>query len=128
MSVCNCCSCGRVKSVLELHSQEKVYQFLTGLNDSFSSIRAQILLTDPLPTLHKVFSLIIQEERQREITVSSSLSHDSSSCALMTNFIPTSSVFPPTVNSTPIAFFTKSVLGNKFFKQNTYRKDKPICS
>jgi hypothetical protein len=128
MSVCNCCNCGRVKSVLELHSQEKVYQFLMGLNDSFSSIRAQILLTDPLPTLHKVFSLIIQEERQREITVSSSLSHDSSSSALMTNSTPTSSVFPPTVNSAPTAFFTKSVPGNKFFKQNTFRKDKPICS
>jgi hypothetical protein len=105
MSVCNCCNCGRVKSVLELHSQEKVYQFLMGLNDSFSSIIAQILLIDPLPTPHKVFSLIIQEERQREIIVSSSLSHDSSSSALMTNSIPTSSVFPPTVNFAPTAFF-----------------------
>jgi hypothetical protein len=49
ISVCNCCSCGRIKSVLEIHGQDKIYQFLMGLNDSFSAVRAQILLTDPLP-------------------------------------------------------------------------------
>ena len=102
MSVCNCCNCGRVKIVLELHNQEKVYWFLMCLSDSFSSVKAQVLRTDPLLTLHKVFSLIIQEERQQEITVSSSLSHESS--ILMTNFVPTSA-FPPTMNHTPITFF-----------------------
>lgn len=39
-----------------------------GLNDSYSSIRGQILLSDPLSPINKVFSLIIQEEKQREIT------------------------------------------------------------
>ncbi|XP_059436398.1 uncharacterized protein LOC132169376 [Corylus avellana] len=124
MSACNCCNCCRVQSILEIHSQEKVYQFLMGLNDSFAAVRAQILLTDPLPSLHKVFSLIIQEEKQREITITS-LSHESS--ALMTNSNPTP-ISSPTVNHEPIAFMTKSTSGNRFVKQNTYRKDKPICS
>jgi hypothetical protein len=96
-----------------------------GLNDSFSSVRAQVLLTCPLPTLYKVFSLIIEEERQQEINVSSSLSHES--FALMTNSVPTFA-FPYIVNHTPTAFLTKSIPGNRFFKQNTFRKDKPICS
>jgi hypothetical protein len=30
MSICNCCNCGRVKSILGLHSQERVYQLLMG--------------------------------------------------------------------------------------------------
>jgi hypothetical protein len=35
-----------------------------GLNDNFAQIRGQILLIDPLPSINKVFSLVIQEERQ----------------------------------------------------------------
>jgi hypothetical protein len=81
VSICNCCHCGRMQFILELYSQERFLQFLMGLNDSFSAIKAHILLIDLLPPINKVFSLIIQEEKQREITVSS-LSHDTS--ALMT--------------------------------------------
>ena len=38
-----------------------------GLNDSYSAICGQLLLNDPFSTMNKVFSLIIQEERQRMI-------------------------------------------------------------
>ena len=41
--------------------------FLMGLNDSFSHIRGQILLIDPIPSVEKVFSLLIQDEKQRSI-------------------------------------------------------------
>ena len=114
MSVCNCCSCGRIKSVLEIHGQDKVYQFLIGLNDSFSAVRAQILLTDPLPSLHKVFSLIIQEEKQREITINS-LSHNS--FVFLINSIPTS-ISSSNVNHEPTAsaFMTKFAPGPRFVK------------
>ena len=40
-----------------------------GLNDSYSNIRGQILLQEPLPNLGKVYSLIVQEERQRTLGV-----------------------------------------------------------
>ena len=43
--------------------------FLMGLNDSFAQVRGQILLSDPLPPIGNVFSLVIQEEAQREIVV-----------------------------------------------------------
>lgn len=42
-------------------------QFLMGLNESYAGVRAQILMIDPLPSISKVFNLIIQEERQRSI-------------------------------------------------------------
>ena len=32
MSVYNWCNCGKVRSILELYDQEKVYQFLMGMN------------------------------------------------------------------------------------------------
>jgi hypothetical protein len=121
VSICNCCHCGRMQSILELYSQERVLQFLMGLNDSFSAVRAQILLMDPLPPINKVFSLIIQEEKQREICVSS-FSHDTSS-ALMTKFVPA----PPMPIHEPAAFMTRTTSGPKFSKPN-FRKDRLMCS
>lgn len=49
-----------------------------GLNDSF---RSQILLNDPLPPINKVFSLIVQEERQRAVTNSYNASVSSNGMA-----------------------------------------------
>ena len=40
-------------------------KFLMGLNDSFSQVRSQVLLMDSIPSLSKVYSLLIQEETQR---------------------------------------------------------------
>ncbi|KAF5475550.1 hypothetical protein F2P56_007348 [Juglans regia] len=37
-----------------------------GLNDSYDAVRGQIILLSPLPSLDKTFSLILQEERQRQ--------------------------------------------------------------
>lgn len=42
--------------------------FLMGLNDSFSQTRGQILLMDPLPSINRVFSLIVQEEKQKSLS------------------------------------------------------------
>ena len=47
---------------------EYVMSFLMGLNDSFAQIQAQLLLLDPIPPMNKVFSLVVQEERQRNVT------------------------------------------------------------
>ncbi|XP_024022817.1 uncharacterized protein LOC112092002 [Morus notabilis] len=61
------CSCGGMKKWMEYQQQEYVMQFLMGLNDSFASIRVQILMIGPLPSISKTFSLVVQEERQRTI-------------------------------------------------------------
>ncbi|XP_073037030.1 uncharacterized protein [Primulina eburnea] len=61
------CHCGSMTQLVNFQNQECVLQFLMGLNDSYALIRAQILMMDPLPVIYKVFSLVIQEERQRSI-------------------------------------------------------------
>jgi hypothetical protein len=38
-----------------------------GLNDHYSTIRSQVLTMDPLPSINKVYSLVIQEEKQRSV-------------------------------------------------------------
>ncbi|XP_062112705.1 uncharacterized protein LOC133823867 [Humulus lupulus] len=66
---CSCgCKCGAVERLLGYYHRDQIMQFLVGLNDSYSSVRAQILLYDPLPPLSKVFSPVSQEERQRSIS------------------------------------------------------------
>ena len=45
-------------------------QFLMGLNESFSTILGQILSMDPFPPITKVFALIVQEEKQKEVGAS----------------------------------------------------------
>ena len=40
---------------------------LIGLNKSYGVVRGQILLMEPMPVLHKVLSLVLQEERQRKV-------------------------------------------------------------
>lgn len=37
-----------------------------GLNESFASARGQILMTNPFPSIPQAYSLIKQEERQRQ--------------------------------------------------------------
>jgi len=57
-------------------------QFLMGLNESFSTIRGQILSMDPFPSITKVFSLVVQEEKQKEVGASTSASEVSHAFAL----------------------------------------------
>ncbi|KAL5568439.1 hypothetical protein UlMin_025014 [Ulmus minor] len=61
------CHCGGMKDLVDYQHQDYVLQFLMGLNESFSQIRAQILMIEPLPSINKIFSLVIQEERQRSL-------------------------------------------------------------
>jgi Trp operon repressor len=86
---CSCgrCICGCTKTIMDFHHQEYIYHFLMGLNDSFSTIRGQILLFEPLPPINKIFSLVLQEERQRELFVKESFQSTQfgDSSALMTS-------------------------------------------
>jgi hypothetical protein len=58
------CSCAALKILIDNKQHESVMQFLMGLNDSFANVRAQSLMMEPLPTLNKAFSLVVQEERK----------------------------------------------------------------
>ncbi|CAJ2647445.1 unnamed protein product [Trifolium pratense] len=66
--VCNCprkCVCATgIINARSQHDLLRKIRFLTGLNDSFDMVRSQILLMDPLPPMNKVFSMVIQHERQ----------------------------------------------------------------
>ncbi|CAL9021584.1 unnamed protein product, partial [Prunus brigantina] len=52
MPSCKCnpmCACGVLKELTDREQQERVLQFLVGLNETYSAVRTQILLMSPLP-------------------------------------------------------------------------------
>ena len=107
------CSCGALKILLDNKQHEYVMQFLMGLNDSFSHVRAQILMTEPLPPITKAFALVVQEERQRNINIPAP-SSTGDSVALFTR-----GEAPPRNN------YGGNAHGGK---GQFYRKERPLCS
>jgi hypothetical protein len=81
---------------------------------------SQILLMDPLPFINKDFSLIIQEEKQREICVSL-VSHDTSSALMTKSVLPKPSFL---IHHELAAYITKTSLGLGFLSK-TIRKNVP---
>jgi len=65
MPNCTChvvCRCEAMRSARLHRIEDQVIQFLTGLNDNFNVIKSQVNLMDPLPTISKVYYLVVQEE------------------------------------------------------------------
>ncbi|KAE8693297.1 hypothetical protein F3Y22_tig00110813pilonHSYRG00112 [Hibiscus syriacus] len=59
------CDCEVSEQNMKHLVQQKLFQFLMGLNDSYSAIRSQILFMKPLSTVNQAYSMLIQEESQR---------------------------------------------------------------
>ncbi|XP_023895780.1 uncharacterized protein LOC112007643 [Quercus suber] len=105
LCLCEKCTCHVNEKISNLHHREAIMQLLMGLNDSFSHIRGQILLMDPIPSVDKVYSLLIHDEKQRSIGQGSSSNG-------------------PFVES--IALAAKAIIrGYKTFKKG---KERPTCS
>ena len=64
------------------HDQQKLMQFLMGLNDSYSAIRGQILLMNPLPSVRQAYSSVSQEEKQRLLSITTAAIDSGSSAAM----------------------------------------------
>ncbi|GAU31242.1 hypothetical protein TSUD_149280 [Trifolium subterraneum] len=73
MPNCSCrnrCTCEAMRSARANHALLYIIRFLTGLNEHFAVVKSQILLMDPLPPMNKVFSLVLQHERQSNFSPS----------------------------------------------------------
>ncbi|XP_061957900.1 uncharacterized protein LOC133679348 [Populus nigra] len=74
--------------------QQRLMQFLMGLNDSYSAIRGQILLINPLPSVRQAYSSVSQEEKQRLLSSMHTIndSVDSAAMAVRSNSGKTTSL------------------------------------
>ncbi|XP_062094173.1 uncharacterized protein LOC133800236 [Humulus lupulus] len=53
------CSCGAMKIIQEYQDEDRVLEFLIGLNESYSNARSQILMQDPFPNINKAFASVV---------------------------------------------------------------------
>jgi len=69
--ICGKCECSLNKTITKMFEEERTHQFVMGLTDeSFSTIRSQVLARDPLPSLDVIFNIIQQEEFHRRVMMS----------------------------------------------------------
>ncbi|KAK6125756.1 hypothetical protein DH2020_040496 [Rehmannia glutinosa] len=61
------CVCGAGRVICANDMDIKLLQFLMGLIESFEPVKNQILLMDLLPTVNKVYSMILKVEKQKVI-------------------------------------------------------------
>ncbi|XP_074271111.1 uncharacterized protein LOC141595037 [Silene latifolia] len=63
------CTCGAAVSIAKEKEEEKVHQFLMGLDAKlYGQIRANLLMEDPIAPLNRVYALVLREERHNSLT------------------------------------------------------------
>ncbi|XP_074309519.1 uncharacterized protein LOC141643998 [Silene latifolia] len=75
-----------LKKILEIITHEKVMTFLMGLDDTYDTLKTNILSMDPLPNLTKAYSLVQQIESQKRLSKMMSSQSDSSATAANRRF------------------------------------------
>ncbi|GJW90562.1 cysteine-rich receptor-like protein kinase 8 [Tanacetum coccineum] len=117
--VCNCvCNCENGKNNGDREQRKRLIQFLMGLDECYSNLRGQILLLQPLPTMAKAYSMIRQEEKQREGIIPKPLG----STALSTqSYTPQSNRFNNSYRNTNSQFPNRPQTGRRStFKVGVY--------
>ncbi|WMV09397.1 hypothetical protein MTR67_002782 [Solanum verrucosum] len=63
------CGCPKSKDYVQHLQDQRVLQFLNGLNESYDQTRRQILLKSAAPTINRVYAMIIEDEGERSMSV-----------------------------------------------------------
>ncbi|XP_060212306.1 uncharacterized protein LOC132639947 [Lycium barbarum] len=77
---CSCnYNCGGKEKMNKALQDERLVQFLMGLNDVYAPGRSNILMMSPLPSVNLAYSLLMQDEKQRESFMNTHFPGNSSS-------------------------------------------------
>ncbi|KAH1032582.1 hypothetical protein J1N35_044756 [Gossypium stocksii] len=60
------CGCVQSRQNVERPLQQRLFQFLMGLNETYNTVRSQIVLLNSLPFVNHAYSMLVQEESQRQ--------------------------------------------------------------
>ncbi|XP_048623749.1 uncharacterized protein LOC125592558 [Brassica napus] len=72
LPVCTCghCECDAAMLWERLQQRSRVTKFLMGLNEAYEPTRRHILMLKPIPMIDDVFSMVSQDERQKNLNPS----------------------------------------------------------
>ncbi|XP_076888918.1 uncharacterized protein LOC143539474 [Bidens hawaiensis] len=59
--------CGAAHAFAKRKEDQRLIQFLVGLNPSYDMIRSNILMTQPFPSIDYAYGILIQDDKQKEI-------------------------------------------------------------
>ncbi|XP_074315017.1 uncharacterized protein LOC141651195 [Silene latifolia] len=63
------CTCGAATSIIKEKEEEKVHQFLMGLESTlYGNIRTNLLMEEPIATLTHAYGIVLREERHASMT------------------------------------------------------------
>ncbi|XP_019250863.1 PREDICTED: uncharacterized protein LOC109229763 [Nicotiana attenuata] len=63
----NACNCAAKEGLQKEKEEDKVHQFLLGLNEVYVGVRSNILMMHPLPSLDSIYNILLQDEKQRQV-------------------------------------------------------------
>lgn len=112
----NKCTCGGSADLIATQHNDGVMKFLVGLNESYATIRSQLLMQVPVPTLAKVYSILLQEEGHRGLSSDAVLTSQNAMAML--------SQTPHDISQEAIACLAK----NGYFKAQNKDNNRPKCT
>ncbi|CAL1377567.1 unnamed protein product [Linum trigynum] len=68
LCTCGSCTCGLERRIQDKEETARLYDFLMGLDESFGTVRSQVLSMKPTPKLAEAFNLVLNDEQQRLLT------------------------------------------------------------
>ncbi|XP_075076668.1 uncharacterized protein LOC107795030 [Nicotiana tabacum] len=75
---CSCvCTCERKAKLTKSLEDQRLIQFLMGLNDIYAQARGNILMMNALPSIDVAYFLFLQDENQREVYANAHFNSDS---------------------------------------------------
>ncbi|XP_076934508.1 uncharacterized protein LOC143600821 [Bidens hawaiensis] len=61
------CTCGAAHAFAKRDEDQRLIQFLVGLNPSYDMVRSNIQMMQPLPSINRAYGILMQDENQKEI-------------------------------------------------------------
>ncbi|XP_075077343.1 uncharacterized protein LOC142164071 [Nicotiana tabacum] len=59
------CTCAAKAVIQKEEEDDRLHQFLMGLNETYVSVRSNLLMMQPPPSLDSAYNILLQDERQR---------------------------------------------------------------
>lgn len=61
------CECGLVSKIKREKEDDNVIRFLKGLSEEFETIKSRVLVLDPMPPVHRVFTMALKLEKKIKV-------------------------------------------------------------
>ncbi|XP_075101950.1 uncharacterized protein LOC142177367 [Nicotiana tabacum] len=116
------CSCGALPKFIK---DQHLFQFLSGLNESYSTAKSSIIMMLPYPSISKVYSLLQQDESQKEThPVPPGFSLDSTSFSTPSTQFQPNKQFSQRVNFDSKKPQSSSSVSCKYYKKSGHNIEK----